>query len=57
MSSEENNSIKARGKRVLLECDSQMRSLVARLEGVLMENKYSTDKLEPEMMGIFGGLD
>lgn len=56
MSTEENNSINARGRQAILECDSQMRSLVARLEGVLMENKFSTVKLEPEMMGIFRGL-
>ena len=50
MSTEDNYSINARGKQAL-ECDNQMRSLVARLEGVVMENIYSTDKSEPEMKG------
>ena len=56
MSTEENNSINARGRQAILECEAGIRSFVAKLEGILQEDNCSTDKLEPEMKGTYGGL-
>ena len=56
MSTEEKNSIKARGRQAIFECEAGIQSFVAKLEGILKEDNYSTDKLEPEMKGTYGGL-